>query len=149
MLSGLGGLSVTRARTAGQGRFDKSGVARADAAQDAKMSRPGPGGGPGGRTPGAFVHLSLTHLSTFVAVVQHGSMTTASMTLMYSLSTVSEHVTRLERQLQVSLLHRTADGCVPTQEGRRLARRAAAMLDLHDEIVADTACVDEPVAVRS
>lgn len=91
---------------------------------------------------GGHVHLSITHLSTFVAVVQYGSMTTAAVSLTYSLSTVSGHVTSLERQLRTRLLCRQADGCVPTVAGRAVADRAAALLELHDSLVSSTQLVD-------
>lgn len=91
---------------------------------------------------GGHVHLSITHLSTFVAVVQCGSMTTAAVTLTYSLSTVSGHVTSLERQLHTRLLCRQADGCVPTAAGRAVAARAAALLDLHDTLVSSAQVLD-------
>jgi DNA-binding transcriptional LysR family regulator len=81
------------------------------------------------------VHLSITHLVTFSAVVQYGSMTTAAMALTYSLSTVSAHVTHLERQLRTPLFHRGADGCEPTAAGRELASHARDLIDLHDRIV--------------
>lgn len=84
---------------------------------------------------GGHVHLSITHLTTFVAVVQYGSMSAAAIALTYSLSTVSTHVTQLERQLRTRLLERGPDGCAPTPAGRTLAHRAADLLDLHDEIL--------------
>ncbi len=84
---------------------------------------------------GGHVHLSITHLTTFLAVVQYGSMTTAAIALTYSLSTVSTHVTQLERQLRTQLLERGPDGCELTPAGRALAERAVELLDLHDAIL--------------
>lgn len=81
------------------------------------------------------MHLSITHLATFLAVVHHGSMTSAAMELNYSLSTVSAHVTRLERQLRTRLLRRGTDGCEPTPAGQALAERAAELLSIHDGIL--------------
>lgn len=85
---------------------------------------------------GGLVHLSITHLATFLAVVQHGSMTTAAIALTYSLSTVSSHVTHLERQLRIRLLRRTAEGCEPTVAGRQVADKAAELLEVHRELLA-------------
>ncbi|WP_203667925.1 LysR family transcriptional regulator [Cellulomonas pakistanensis] len=82
------------------------------------------------------MHLSITHLATFLAVVQHGSMTTAAIALTYSLSTVSAHVTHLERQLRTRLLRRTANGCEPTAAGQQVAEKAAELLEVHRDIVA-------------
>ncbi|NHT19384.1 LysR family transcriptional regulator [Cellulomonas sp. IC4_254] len=81
--------------------------------------------------------VQLTHLATFVAVVEHGSMTTASAALPCAVSTVSTHVALLERRLDVRLLQRSADGCTPTPAGVVVARRAAEILALHTRMVAE------------
>lgn len=81
--------------------------------------------------------VQLTHLATFVAVVEHGSMTTASSALPCAISTVSAHVAHLERRLDVLLLQRGTDGCTPTPAGRLVAERAAEILALHTRLVAD------------
>lgn len=81
--------------------------------------------------------VQLTHLATFVAVVEHGSMTTASSALPCAISTVSAHVAHLERRLDVRLLQRGTDGCTPTPAGRLVAERAAEILALHTRLVAD------------
>ncbi len=94
------------------------------------------------------MHLSITHLVTFSAVVQHGSMTTAAMVLTYSLSTVSAHVTHLERQLRTPLFHRGADGCEPTAVGRELASYARDLIDLHDRIVVSASCGHQVAASK-
>lgn len=103
---------------------------------------------------GGHVHLSITHLTTFVAVVQYGSMSAAAIALTYSLSTVSTHITQLERQLRTRLLERGPDGSAPTPAGRTLADRAAELLDLHDELLQVRAtddgsvvgtCAEDPV----
>lgn len=78
--------------------------------------------------------VQLTHLATFVAVVEHGSMTTASAALPCAVST---HVALLERRLDVRLLQRSADGCTPTPAGLVVARRAAEILALHTRMVAE------------
>lgn len=88
------------------------------------------------------MHLSITHLATFLAVVQYGSMTAAAMALTYSLSTVSAHVTQLERQLRIRLLRRGTEGCEPTAAGREVADRAVELLTLHDDIVVSAAGAD-------
>lgn len=83
------------------------------------------------------MHVDLTHLATFVAVVQHGSMTTASTALPCAVSTVSSHCAQLERRLDVQLLRRDADGCTPTATGVLVARRASEILDLHARMVTE------------
>lgn len=79
----------------------------------------------------------ITHLATFVAVVEHGSMTTASSALPCAVSTVSAHVACLERRLEVRLLERGTDGCTPTPAGLLVAARAAEILALHARLLAD------------
>lgn len=81
--------------------------------------------------------VQLTHLATFVAVVEHGSMTTASAALPCAVSTVSAHVAQLERRLDVRLLQRGTDGCTPTPAGLLVAERAAEILALHTRMVAE------------
>lgn len=98
---------------------------------------------------GGHVHLSITHLATFLAVVQYGSMTTAAIALTYSLSTVSAHVTQLERQLRARLLRRSADGCEPTPVGREVADRAAELIDLHAEILRTTGARPDRVSMSA
>lgn len=81
------------------------------------------------------MHLQITHLTTFVAVVQHGSMTTASSELPCALSTVSTHVATLERQIGARLLLRHEDGCTPTATGQVVATLAHDLLRVHERIV--------------
>ncbi len=82
-----------------------------------------------------LTHLSLQHLSTLVAVIQHGSMSAAAAVLCYSLSTVSGHVSHLERQLRTELIDRSQGRALPTEEGRRVAAIALKMLRMSQEIV--------------
>lgn len=81
------------------------------------------------------MHLSLVHLTTLVTAVQCGSMTAAAGVLCYSLSTVSGHVARLEKDLRAPLLQRSTTRMVPTPEGLRVAQVACRILSLHSEIV--------------
>ncbi len=94
------------------------------------------------------MHLSITHLVTFSAVVQYGSMTTAAIALTYSLSTVSAHVTHLERQLRTPLFNRGADGCEPTAAGRELVNYARDLIALHDRIVISASCGHQLAATK-
>lgn len=72
-------------------------------------------------------------------------MTAAAAALTYSLSTVSDHVARLERQLACQLLDRTGGGCAVTDEGRRVTLLAMNLMSAHDAItVATKPTVDRP-----
>jgi DNA-binding transcriptional LysR family regulator len=84
------------------------------------------------------VYVELAHLETFVAVVRHGSMTTASAELPCAVSTVSAHVAHLERRLDARLLQRGLEGCTPTPAGARVAERAVELLALHAQLLAET-----------
>jgi DNA-binding transcriptional LysR family regulator len=78
--------------------------------------------------------ISLVHLSTLVCVVRHGPMTGAAQALGYSVSAVSGHVSRLERQLRVDLVERANGRVRPTLAGVHVVRVALEILDAQEEI---------------
>jgi DNA-binding transcriptional LysR family regulator len=68
-------------------------------------------------------------LRTLLAVMRHGSMSTAAAALGYVPSAVSQHIARLEQQVGTELLSRRPGGGVtPTAAGRALADSAAHVL---------------------
>ena len=69
--------------------------------------------------------LDLTPIGVFVRVVQAGSFSVAAKQLGMPNSTVSAHVSRLERRLGVTLLHRTTRRLDLTEAGRAFYDRAA------------------------
>lgn len=72
----------------------------------------------------------LKLLSTFLAVVEHGSMAAAAAALGYVPSAVSQHVAALERDLGVELLvRRPGSRLILTSAGRSLARAAADLFE--------------------
>src|SRR3954452_1226790 len=68
--------------------------------------------------------IDLRRLDVFRAVAAHRSFSAAAAALNYTQSSVSQHVTNLERQLGVTLLDRGARPVAVTEAGE-LARRPA------------------------
>ncbi|WP_326633516.1 MULTISPECIES: LysR family transcriptional regulator [unclassified Streptomyces] len=69
--------------------------------------------------------MTLDDLRVFVAVCRAGSLSAVARDLSCTQSAVSQHVKRLERELDVSLLERHARGVVPTSAGRILQAAAS------------------------
>lgn len=78
--------------------------------------------------------MDLRQLRYFVAIVDHGSLTRASETLRIAQPALSQHLKRLEEELETPLLLRTARGIVPTESGERLAEKARDLLRQADAI---------------
>ena len=71
---------------------------------------------------------SLTHLRSFIAIAEHGSLSRAAQALHYSQPALSLQLRALERDLDCRLFDRTARGLRLTTAGRQA-------LVLADEIV--------------
>jgi DNA-binding transcriptional LysR family regulator len=82
--------------------------------------------------------LDLQQLASFVAVVNAGSFVGATDALGLSKAAVSRHVTDLEAQLGVRLLHRTTRRLSLTDEGQRFHARATELLAAAGELEAET-----------
>jgi DNA-binding transcriptional LysR family regulator len=82
--------------------------------------------------------LDLQQLASFVAVVNAGSFVGATDALGLSKAAVSRHVTDLEAQLGVRLLHRTTRRLSLTDEGQRFHARATDLLAAAGELEAET-----------
>lgn len=78
--------------------------------------------------------LDLTHLRTFVAVVQEGHLTRAAERLHMSQPTASHHIRALEDHFGVVLFIRNARGLEPTAAGLRLAQGAHRVLSTTMEL---------------
>lgn len=72
--------------------------------------------------------MDLRQLRYFLGVVDRGSIAKAADALHVAQSALSLHISRLEKELGCTLLHRTSRGIVPTQCGLRLASRARSIL---------------------
>jgi DNA-binding transcriptional LysR family regulator len=72
--------------------------------------------------------MTLEDLRTFVAVCERGSLSAAAQSLNKSQPGASQHIKRLEQELDMPLLERRARGVVPTAAGRVLYEAATAAL---------------------
>lgn len=77
--------------------------------------------------------MQITHLPTFVNIVETGSISRAAKRLHYAQSSATAHVQALERLLGIQLLERTPAGMRPTLAGERLYRYACNILALVDD----------------
>lgn len=93
------------------------------------------------------VGLNLdTHLLRALrTVVETGSLTAAAERLGYTQSALSKQIASLERLTGTELFHRKARGVEATEAGRRLAVRAAAVLDQLDAAERELQTLDAPV----
>lgn len=82
--------------------------------------------------------LDLQQLASFVAVVNAGSFVGAAEALDLSKAALSRHVTDLETQLGVRLLHRTTRRLSLTDEGQRFHARATELLAMAGELESET-----------
>ncbi|MBC7222799.1 MAG: LysR family transcriptional regulator [Anaerolineae bacterium] len=78
--------------------------------------------------------MDLTHLRTFLFVLERGSLTAAAQELGVSQPAVSKRIQQLERELGQRLLVRGRGGVQPTAAGRLVAEAARAMLAEEDRL---------------
>ncbi len=76
--------------------------------------------------------MDLRQLRYFVGIARHGSLTRAAEALHVAQPALSVHLRRLEEEFGCALVQRTTRGVAPTESGRRLAERAAALIDAID-----------------
>jgi LysR family hydrogen peroxide-inducible transcriptional activator len=81
--------------------------------------------------------MDLRQLTTLVAIADHGTFSAAARALYTVQSNVSAHVSRLERELGVTLVDRQRGGL--TDEGLVVVERARRVLHELDDIAADMA----------
>ena len=72
--------------------------------------------------------LSIRQIQVFVALTEQGSFTKAARYLRLSQSTVSGHISDLERRIGLRLVERDRSGVRPTDAGRMLLRPAREVL---------------------
>jgi DNA-binding transcriptional LysR family regulator len=73
--------------------------------------------------------LDLRLLETFREVAARGSFSAAADALSFTQPAVSQHISRLEKQIGTRLFERDARGVHPTRAGRSLLRHAEALLE--------------------
>jgi DNA-binding transcriptional LysR family regulator len=89
--------------------------------------------------------MELTQLRAFLAVLDTGSLLTASKSLQISRTTLHARIEALEASLGVKLLVRTTRGVQPTEFGRNFADGARALLQRADALVHSTTRQSEEV----
>jgi DNA-binding transcriptional LysR family regulator len=82
-------------------------------------------------------NLDINLVRTFVAVVDHGSMTAAANRLHLTQGAVSQQIKRLEESFDCSLFERDGRRVELTQVGERFLGKAKRLLGVNDEIWAD------------
>lgn len=88
--------------------------------------------------------MTLTQLSTFIAIVENGSFTAAANQLGYAQSTITTQIKQLEDELNCLLFERLGKSLTLTQEGRRLIEYARKMLQIEREIMLEISSSEEP-----
>jgi hypothetical protein len=78
------------------------------------------------------MEYKLEDIETFLAVVEAGGVSAGALRLNLAKSVVSERLKRLERALGATLLHRSAQGVVPTDRGVDFYQRSRAVLEQLD-----------------
>ena len=81
--------------------------------------------------------MDIRHLRYFVAISEERSLSAASRRLGVAQPSLSQHVIRLEDELGVALITRSAQGIQLTEEGRMLLRHARAICGSLDTCVAE------------
>lgn len=93
-------------------------------------------------------HVDLSLLRSFLTVVDAGGFTAAEKRIHRTQSTISQHVMRLESQLGATLLLRSRDGVVPTDEGERVLAYARRLLSLESEMTTGVTARRKSAVVR-
>ncbi len=88
--------------------------------------------------------MDLRQLSALVAIADHGSFSAAARALFTVQSNVSGHIGKLERELGITLIDRSAGRL--TEEGERVLERARRILTELDDIASDIASLDSEVS---
>lgn len=94
------------------------------------------------------MNLDVESLRTFLAVLDHGGMTSAATHLGLSQSAVSWKIKRLEQRVGKPLLVRDGHSLRPSSDGRSLIDDARSIVELHDRAVTRLTCSDLTGTVR-
>lgn len=74
-------------------------------------------------------HLDLRSIEIFLAICEEGGFTAAAQSLVLTQAAVSQHITKLERELGVGLIDRSVRPQRLTAAGQHLQRRGRVLLD--------------------
>ena len=75
------------------------------------------------------MQITPVHLASFIAIIEHGTVTAAARHLRYSPSSVSTHMSSLERGLGSQLVRRVDGTYVTTEAGRYILGLSRQVLD--------------------
>ncbi|MFE6167808.1 LysR family transcriptional regulator [Viridibacillus arvi] len=78
--------------------------------------------------------MKLEQLEYIVEIANCGSLTKASEKLHVTLSAVSQSLSTLENELQITIFHRSRQGTVPTEEGKKILEKANQIIQLMKEM---------------
>lgn len=78
--------------------------------------------------------MDVKQLESFLAIVEHGSLSRAAEKLHVSASTISSHLSHLEAELGTQLLMRQSRGMLPTKAGEALHRSARPVILAMEEV---------------
>ena len=87
--------------------------------------------------------MDMKQLEAFVAVVKCSSFSKAADMIYLSQSTISAHISSLEKEMNTQLLVRTARQVYPTPIGRDIFQRAQTILAMRDETLGSTQRLSE------
>ena len=90
-----------------------------------------------------LLDMEIRHLSSLIAIADHGSFSAASRALGTVQSNVSAHISRLEKELGVSLVERTSGKL--TDDGEIVVERARRIIHELEDIEADIQSTDTEV----
>lgn len=90
--------------------------------------------------------MDVKQLESFLAVVEHGSLSRAAEWLHVSASTISGHLSQLEAELGTQLLMRQSRGMVPTKAGEALHRSARPVVLAMEQVRRSVAAAATEVA---
>ena len=82
----------------------------------------------GARFPHRLQTMELRQLRYYVAIVDHGSLSRAALTLHVAQPALTQQLRQLEEELGVQLLHRSAQGVLSTDAGKIFYEHAQAIL---------------------
>ncbi len=83
----------------------------------------------------SFLEMDVRQLAAIVAIADHGTFSAAARSLYTVQSNVSGHVSRLEKELGVTLVDRAQGGL--TEDGSRVVERARRVLNEMEDITSD------------
>jgi DNA-binding transcriptional LysR family regulator len=78
--------------------------------------------------------MNLRQLEVFIAVAESGSFSRAAEITLLTQSTVSQHISSLEKEYDLKLLDRTGKGALPTEAGKLLLTHARRVIEEAREV---------------